>query len=428
MNWKIEPSALHGEIRVPPSKSHTIRALLIAALADGESTIEHGLLEGDGASGLDAVQGLGATVAREGDNLRIAGAGSDGGLGRDELFLGNSGTSARLFAAAAALGPRKRRFDGDDSLRNRPMKPLLTALGELGATFGFESSNRDIPFWIHGPLRGGSVCISGITSQFVSSLLLSCPLATGDTSIAVDGLHEAPYVRITTWWLDKQGIAYEASDDLAHFKIRGNQRYRPIRQRIPGDFSSATFAATGAAITRSSLRIENVDFTDPQGDREVFDILESMGVLVERDQTGCVVSGGDELQGTEIDLNSMPDALPALAVLGCVASGTTVLRNVKQARIKETDRIAVMAGELAKMGASIEELPDGLRIRQSALRGALVDGHNDHRVVMALALAGLIADGVTVVGGAEAAAVTYPGFARDFAAAGMNILPQEENR
>jgi 3-phosphoshikimate 1-carboxyvinyltransferase len=342
------------------------------------------------------------------------------------LNMGNSGTSTRLFAAAAALGRKKRRFDGDRSLRGRPMRPLLEALGALGAKWEIEGQAGDLPFWIQGPIHGGVARVSGITSQYVSSLLLSCPLAAGNTTIEAENLHEKPYVRMTLWWLDRMGIPYEASPDLGCIHIAGGQRYQAFTQRIPGDFSSATFAAAAAAITGSDVRIDNIDFSDPQGDREVFDILESMGARITRDHDGCRIEGGRELTGAEIDCNNVPDALPALAVAGCAAAGTTILRNVAQARIKETDRIAVMARELSRMGASIEELPDGLVIHRSDLTGAHVDGHDDHRVVMALALAGMIARGQTTIRGAEAAAITYPSFAQDFAAIGARLYRRGE--
>jgi 3-phosphoshikimate 1-carboxyvinyltransferase len=270
-------------------------------------------------------------------------------------------------------------------------------------------------------LTGGETTISGITSQFLSSILFAAPCINGKTIIHVENLHEKPYIEMTLWWLDKMNINYEVSDDFSTFTVYGNQRYQPFQQRIPGDFSSATFGTVAAALTGGPVTLDNIDFTDPQGDKEVFTMLEKMGVTVERKQTSAIVSVTKKINGIEIDLNTMPDALPSFSVLGCIAEGITSIVNVKQARIKETDRIKVMTEELSKMGAHIEEKEDGLTIHQSKLNGCTVNGHNDHRVVMALALAGMVAEGETVIETAESAAVTYPTFVEDFVTIGADI-------
>ena len=190
---------------------------------------------------------------------------------------------------------------------------------------------------------------------------------------------------------------------------------------VPADFSSATFAAVGAAVTGKGVTLTGLDFSDTQGDKGVFDILRTVGAGVLINENGVTVTQGNPLEGQIIDLNSMPDALPALSVMACAAQGETRFVNVAQARIKETDRIAVMHEELSKMGADIEELPDGLIVRQSRLKGAVVNGHDDHRVVMALAIAAMMADGETVIETAQAANVTYPGFVNDFRNIGADI-------
>jgi 3-phosphoshikimate 1-carboxyvinyltransferase len=421
MKWRVLPSKLSGVIDVPPSKSHTIRALLVATLAGGTSKIVKPLMSGDGASAINAVKSMGAHVDEKGDTLLVTGVGNNYELGTDDLDMGNSGTSTNLFASAAALGNRLRRFDGDNSLRLRPVKPLLTALQQLGAEYHCEATGRDLPFTIKGPLRGGSATVNGISSQFVSSLLLSCPLIPNDTILQIVDLHEKPYVEITLWWLDRLGIRYDKSDDLTRFHIFGGQTYRPIDMRIPGDFSSATFPAVAAAATGCALTITGTDFSDPQGDKNVFDVLAAMGIDLHKEKTSVVVNGTAGFSGMEIDLNAMPDALPALAVLGCRASNTTRIFNVAQARIKETDRIKVMVMELKKMGARIQEEKDGVTVHQSVLKGAHVNGHDDHRVVMALAIAGMVAEGETIIDTAESAAVTYPGFLEDFSKLGAHI-------
>ena len=422
MKWKIRPSRLSGRIAIPPSKSHTIRALLVATLAEGRSTIRRPLLHGDGASAIGAAVSLGAGVERHGTDLVIHGIGKDRDKGQALLDMGNSGTSTNLFASIAALGSRPRRFDGDNSLRSRPFRPLLRALEKLGASCTFERRGRDLPFTIKGPLHGGATTVSGVSSQFVSSLLFACPLLGEDTVVTVENLHERPYVELTLWWLKKQGIEISCSQDLAQFNIRGGQTYHAFDIAIPSDFSSATFAACAAAMgPGASLTLTGLDFTDPQGDKAVFEVLQRMGAGVAAEASGVTVTGPRALLGQTIDLNSMPDALPALSVAACAAEGTTHFVNVAQARIKETDRIAVMREELTKMGAAVTESSDGLSVARSSLKGAHVNGHDDHRVVMALALAALTAEGETVIDTAEAAAVTYPTFAEDFRALGATI-------
>lgn len=420
MKWTAKKSTLSGTIEIPASKSHTIRALLIATLADGESKITKALLSGDGESALEAAKALGSKVSLDENNtLTLTGKGK-AITPADSVFMGNSGTGTRLFATAAALTDKSITFDGDSSLRSRPMLPLLKAIDALGGSYSCAEKEGHLPFTVSGPIAGGSITVDGTTSQYLSSLLLTAPLLDGDTTISVPELNEKPYVEMTLWWLDKMGIEYSVNEEFSLFTVKGEQRYTPIRETIAGDFSSATFAAVGAALTKSRVTLTNIDFSDPQGDKGVFDILEKMGASVEIHGTSATVSA-KTLTGTVIDLNSMPDALPALSVLATAAEGETRIINVAQARIKETDRIAVMCAELSKMGANIEELEDGLIIRKSTLKGAEVDGHDDHRIVMALTLAAFVAEGKTTISTVEAADVTYPSFAADFITLGGNI-------
>jgi 3-phosphoshikimate 1-carboxyvinyltransferase len=423
MQWKITRSRLAGDIAVPPSKSHTIRALLIAALADGRSRIGNPLLSGDGTSALAAAQALGAAVSREGDDLYVEGIGPRRDLGGERFDMGNSGTGTNLFMAAAALGSMKRRFDGDASLRSRPFRPLMRGLEQLGARVAVSAdATRDLPFTIQGPLRGGKVTVDGVSSQFVSSLLLVTPLLAESSEITVENLQEKPYVELTLWWLQTQGMTVDRSADLSRFTVKGGQVYRPFDREIPADFSGAAFAACAGAMGEAGLRLTGLDFSDPQGDKGIFEILCRMGASVTHgDDASVTVARNGPLRGVRVDLNAMPDALPALAVVACAAGGETRIGNVAQARIKETDRIVVMREELTKMGGDLTEHEDGLTIRGRPLHGAAVDGHDDHRVVMALAIAALGAEGETIIDGAEAAAVTYPTFVDDFRDLGARI-------
>jgi 3-phosphoshikimate 1-carboxyvinyltransferase len=395
--------------------------MLVATLAHGTSHIANVLTTGDGASAISASKSMGASVTVSDSDVTVQGVAGNYDLGSDDFNMENSGTSTNLFASAAALGSRRRRFDGDSSLRTRPFRPLLVALKNLGICYSLESTKSDLPFAVLGPIKGGRTVVDGVSSQFVSSLLFACPCASGDTDIEVQNLHERPYVEMTMHWLDRLRIRYTVSPDRATFHVRGGQRYKAIDYTVPGDFSSATFAAVAAPLTGSVLALGGLDFSDPQGDKGVFDVLAKMGIVVERSESAAKVMGSNKVEATVINLNAMPDSLPAFSVLGCIAQGETRIVNVAQARIKETDRIAVMTEELAKMGADIHEEKDGLTIRTSRLVGAHVDGHGDHRVVMALALAGMAAEGETIIDTAEAAAVTYPTFVEDFKKLGANI-------
>lgn len=417
MKWKVRKSTLNGTIEVPASKSHTIRAILIAALADGESIIRKPLLTGDGYSAIEGARALGAKVEIIGDELHIVGVAGKPKLAKS-VNMGNSGTGLNMFTAAAALGDTPVRFDGDESLRSRPVESLLSALQTLGAKVKYHGKHGFPPYTICGPIHSSEVEVAGNNSQYLSSLLLVAPLLEGKTTINVKDLAEIPYVKMTTWWLKKLGvnrIFYQSDDDPTRFiipkkdeDIRNggfiiykNKMYHHINETITGDFSSATFSAVGKVLTGGKVEITNLDFSDPQGDKEVFNIVNN--------------------SSNKIDLNSIPDALPALAVWATQRNFPAILENVAQARIKETDRIKVMNEELTKMGAKITEQSDGMTIIPSKLHGATVNGHGDHRVVMALALAGMVADGETVIEGAEAAAITYPTFVEDFRKLGANI-------
>jgi len=435
MQFKVKRSRLGGEIFIPASKSHTIRAIAIASMAEGESILNHPLVSADALSCVDAGREMGATIRtgkeyrEQSDLLRIKvrnlddkdfiieGIGGKPALSCQSIHVGNSGTTLRIFTALAALGEQKIIFDGDNSIRQRPMMPLLSALERLGAKI--ESANGKCPISIQGPISGGKTTVQGISSQFLTALLMACPLAENDSEITVENLNEQPYVEITLDWLKMQGIEFEHKG-LDWFRIKGRQRYKAFHRAIPGDFSTATFAITAAAITGAEILIRGLDFSDSQGDKVIFSHLEKMGVVIRHTGNGVLVRGG-VLNGMNIDMNATPDALPALAVAGCFAKGQTRLLNVPQARLKECDRIAAMTNELKKMGADITELPDGIIINQSRLKAADVHGWDDHRIVMALTLAGLSIDGETVVDTAEAAGVTYPGFRDDFIALGSRI-------
>ncbi len=426
MKIKTSKSKVEGEIFIPGSKSHTIRAITAALAANGTSTIINPLVSDDTISCLYAAEKLGAKLSKvyEENGLVWKIKGTNGKLTNktDEIInLGNSGTSLRLLTGLAATGTLKICFDGDSSLRGRPMGSLILALEKLGVKAGASEEGK-CPLAVRGPMLGGETTIDGKTSQFVSSLLFAAPLAKKKTEINVVNINEKPYIEMTLDWLDFLGIKYNCKPDFSQFTVRGNQSYKAFEKIIPADFSTATFALSAAAVTGGNLKIYNLDFTDKQGDKEVFDYFERMGMRVEKHDTHVTVYRKGKLYGdVKIDLNSTPDALPAMAVVSCFAKGKTILSNVPHARFKETDRISAITKELKKMGADIQELKDGLIINGSKLKGAKVNGYNDHRIIMALAIAGMNAPGETIIKNADAVSVTYPDFIKDFKKIGANI-------
>ncbi len=416
MVYEARPGKLAGKVRVPASKSHTIRALLIASFAEGRSVIHNPLHSDDAASCVRACRILGATIDTSGSSWLVEGLGGREWVAEDVIDTGNSGTTLYLTTSLAALGKRWTFFTGDHQIRRRTAANLLGALQGLGIEVVVARENGCAPYAVRGPWKGGSISIECPTSQYLSSLLIAAPLAPAGvvTDIEVPLLYERPYAEMTLKWLEDQHVAVDYTQDFGHFRISGGQTYRAFERTIPADWSSATFFLVGACLNGSSVAIEGLDLNDFQGDKAVLGMLQTMGAQVSREYFEGVpyvlIHAPQGLRGAELDLNATPDALPALAVAACYAEGQTRLVNVPQARLKETDRIAVMAAELAKLGARIEELPDGLVIEGGRLRGGEVSSHHDHRVAMSLAIAALGADSPVIIHDAEAASVTFPDF------------------
>lgn len=408
MNFKVSKSTINGEIDIPGSKSHTIRALFFATLAKGVSIIKKPLISNDALSALKTCKAFGAEIKEKNDSFIVKGTDGNLNIPDDVIDVGNSGTTINIALATASLIDGYTVFTGDNQIKNRPLLPLIDALNNLNAKIVSTKNNGKPPVIVKGRATGGFTKLDAITSQFLTSLLINSPLMESDTEIEIVRLYEQPYVEMTLWWLDMLNIKYK-NDNFKRFKIYGKQKYEPFEKTIPADFSSATFFIVLAAITGGEIKLNNLDMTDPQGDKLVVKIIEEMGAKVKIEKDSITVKG-DKLKGIEIDMNSIPDALPALAVAGCFAEGETKLLNVPQARLKETDRIKVMYEELTKMGANIKELDDGLIIRQSKLKPTIVNGHDDHRIVMALSVAGLALDGETTITTAEASSVTFPNF------------------
>jgi len=411
MKLLVRKSRLAGEVEMPASKSHTIRAVAIASLAVGSSTIRGPLVSDDTLAAVDSYRALGVAIdTSEAKTWKLTGTGGNVHAPSETIDVHNSGTTLRIAMGSAALAQpgAVTTFTGDEQIRTRPVAPLMNSLNELGAKCASLNSNDKPPLTVAGQLIGGKTSIAATSSQYLSSLLLCTPLAKKDTQINVTLLNEPDYVQMTLDWLDSQGIKYE-NQNFRRFKIKAGQSYKPFDTTICADFSSTTFFLCGAALAGDEVTLRGLDLTDSQPDKAVIDYLRAMGANITIGSESVTVRTS-RLKGTEIDMNRTPDALPAMAVIGAFAEGTTRLINVPQARAKETDRIRCMAEELKKMNVDTEELPDGLIINHSKPTAAQLDGRSDHRIVMALSLAAMATEGQCAIDTAQAISVTFPNY------------------
>lgn len=413
----VERSTTSGEVYAPPSKSYTHRAILITALGPGGRVIRP-LISADTRATISASEAFGAHVTQNND-VKIDGVSGKPQTPDDVINVLNSGTTLRFCSAVAALTDGAV-LTGDASIRTRPNGPLLSALNDLGVQAFSIRNNNKAPLVVRGKMRGGTAHLNGgVSSQFLSALLIAAPLADGDTRIIIEGeLKSRPYAEITLDMLSDAGVQVKA--ERQEFMVPGNQTYSLRSYTIPGDFSSASYPLAAAAITGSKVTVKGI-FPSRQGDSAIIEILRSMGAEISWDkEKGDLKIRGGELRGVDVDASLTPDLVPTIAVLGAVAEGKTVVYNAEHVRHKETDRLKAMAAELSKMGADIKERPDGLEITGGKLHGAAVHGYDDHRIVMALTLAGLVAGG-TRIDTAETVDVSYPGFFQEMARLGADV-------
>jgi 3-phosphoshikimate 1-carboxyvinyltransferase len=426
MRYIVTRSDITGEVAIPGSKSHTIRAVFFASLAEGESVISAPLLSSDTESAIRVCRGFGAEISQENGRLLVRGFAGKPRIPEDILNVDNSGTTLRIALSTAALIEGYSVFTGDDQIRNRPLGPLVKSLNELGASVVTTLDNGKAPVIVKGKAKGGRTELKSVSSQYLTSLLINAPLFERQTEIVITELNERPYVEMTLAWLDEQKIRYE-NHGFKRIVIEPNQSYAAFRKTIPADFSSASFFLALGALSEKPVTLRNLSMSDTQGDKRVVSLLRDMGADVRIEEDAITVQGGrSRLHGITVDMNDIPDALPVMAVVGCFAEGVTELCNVPQARLKETDRISVMRTELSRLGASIEEKPDGLVIRKSSLKAGTVSGHADHRIVMALSVAGLQLDGETTIDTAESVRVTFPDFADLIHACGGKLAIRAE--
>jgi len=418
----VERSQVSGTVTVPPSKSYTHRAIAISALGPGD-LVARPLLSADTRATISASEALGAQIEEHGAELSVIGVRGKPSTPDNVIDVENSGTTLRIMSAVAALTDGAV-LTGDASIRRRPNGPLLKSLRDLGAE-AFSIKNNDCaPLVVRGRIRGGKTILDGsVSSQFLSALLIACPLAENDTEIEIKGeLKSRPYAEITLEMLEEAGAKIET--DFRRFFVEGRKRYDLGEYTVPGDFSSASYLLAAAAVTGSRLTVRGLR-PSKQGDSAIVAILQEMGAKISWDQDkGDLVIEGRDLDGVEVDASLTPDLVPTIAVLGAVAKGRTVVKNAEHVRHKETDRLRAMAVELSKMETKIEERPDGLVIEGGKLRGARVSGHHDHRIVMALTVAGLVA-GDTKIETAESVSISYPGFFEEMAKIGCRVEVRE---
>jgi 3-phosphoshikimate 1-carboxyvinyltransferase len=415
---------LTGEVSAPSSKAYTHRMLIAALLSDGTSQILKPLTSDDTEATLRAIEAFGAKVERKEKCWRVKGV-EQLKAPRNPINCGESGTTLRFMIPVAALASGSSIFILGSSLERRPIAPLLQSLQQLGARIDFQLKRGDSFIRIHGGgIKGGKTSIKGdISSQFISGLLFACPMAEKDTEITIaTPLESKSYVQMTLEVISRHGIDVSPLDDFTKIEIPSNQSYTPCDHKVPGDFSSAAFILAAAAVTRSKLKLRNLDCYSTQGDRAILDLLKQMGSKVNVGEEFVEIEG-KKLEAIDIDAKDIPDLVPVCAALACYAKGTSKLYNAGRLRYKESDRLNSLHIELKKMGAEIIMKKDCLIVRgPCTMRGAIINPHNDHRIAMACAVAALGAAGETKIKNSECVNKSYPRFFDDLRLLGANVV------
>ena len=441
MNLKIKNfSKINGAVKAPSSKSYSHRAIILASLSEGKSKLFDVLFSEDVLSTIRACEALGARIEKKKeiilkgdksqtvDYLEVYGTGGklhniSENPSSDMIDLANSGTTLRIMTSVAALSDNEVIFTGDDSLKTRPMGALIDALESLGVKIESLNGNNKAPLKIYPGYAGGKTDILGsISSQFISSILISAPLSKNGVELEVyPEFVSKPYVDMTVSILEKFGI--EVEEDYYQFHetckkehtdclgVKFNvkpQKYIASDYIVEGDFSSASYLLAATAIAGGYIRVQNLFSDSKQGDKFILDILEEMGANVTVFDDYVSLRSDGNLNGIDVNLADAPDLLLTVAVLGAVADGKTTIKGVKHGRLKETDRIDTTCRELEKLGCKLEEFEDGMTIYGQTIGDGVVESHNDHRLAMALSLLGLRHD-VEVENG-ECFDVSFPNF------------------
>jgi 3-phosphoshikimate 1-carboxyvinyltransferase len=416
---RIEPVVrpIDADVRIPGSKSITNRALLIAGLASGESTLSGMLFSDDTRYMAEALATLGLPVETDPatESARVAGGGGAFANQSADLYVGNSGTTMRFLTAALAVAPGRYRVDGNERMRSRPIGPLLDALGQLGSAARSETGNACPPVIVEGDgLRGGTCRMEGgLSSQYFSALLMAAPYAQRDIEIEVIGeLVSAPYLEITAAVMRDFGVVAELDrESWRRFRVTSGQRYAGRQYEIEPDASNASYFFAAAAVTGGRVRVAGLGSRSTQGDLNFVRALEQMGATVRMMESATEVSGAVDgrLRGIEIDMNAISDTAQTLAAIAPFADGPTTIRGVAHNRLKETDRIADLATELRRIGQDVDEFEDGLTITPRPIVPARIATYDDHRMAMSFAITGLKAEGIEVLD-PGCTAKTFPDF------------------
>ena len=422
MNCKIEKSRISGQIVCPPNKSYTHRAIFMASLAGNNSKINNILLSADTIATIDACRKFGAEIEIQNSSAIIKNP-IKISTNVSEINAENSGTTIRIAIGIASLFSQEIILTGDPSLQKRPMQPLLDALSSIGAQCS--SVNGKPPIKIKGKVLGGDISISGnISSQFISSLLISAPLTEKGMNITIkENLVSKPYLDATIATMREFGIAVQTIIPYKIYNITP-QIYKNTTFTVPIDFSSLALLLSAAVLTGNEVSIKANLGDLPQGDEVFMDILEQLGITIIINNDEIKIKSPKKLKGGKFDLSNSPDLLPPLAILSLKSFEPIEIINVKHARLKETDRIAIIARELIKLGIKVQEKEDGLILESSEkIHSAELNSENDHRLFMAFCIAGMYIGECTVTD-AESVKVSYPNFIEEMTRLGGIIKIQ----
>jgi len=423
MKFIVSPSNLQGTARIPGNKSATARAIVIGGLAEGVSKVKNPLPGIDSFSIIKMMRALGAKIdTNSSEEWILEGVANRPQVPGCVLDAENSGTGYYLITAVAATINGYSVVSGDYQICYRPAQPLIDALNDLGAKVFSTRNSGTAPLVVKGPMKGGKTRLPGINSQWLSPLLIAGALTPDGITVTLKDLKERPYVSMTLGWMQTGGVK-SSNENYEVFTVPGNQHYKGFTADIPADWGSSGYPMVAAAITESKVTFEGMDPEDFAGEKRYPYIIQEMGGKVTFLNSGrtITVEGGNELHGIEIDCSDTPDAVPALAVLACKATGKTVLKNIGASRLKETDRTRSIKEELTKMGGRFDETADSLTIYHSDLKAAKIDGRHDHRIVMATSVAALIAEGKTEISDSEYCGVSFPNFYHLMSALGAKI-------
>jgi 3-phosphoshikimate 1-carboxyvinyltransferase len=399
----LQPIArVDGTVNLPGSKSVSNRALLLAALANGTTRLTNLLDSDDVKHMLNALQALGVSYTLSADRTVCEVVGNGGPLRAEqplELFLGNAGTAMRPLAAALCLGEQSVVLTGEPRMKERPIGHLVDALRQGGARIDYLEQTDYPPLRLNGGFTGGEVSVDGsVSSQFLTALLMTAPLAQNDTTITIKGeLVSKPYIDITLHLMRCFGVDVE-NQHYQRFVVKGQQQYQsPGDYLVEGDASSASYFLAAAAIRGGTVRVTGIGRNSVQGDIRFADVLEKMGAVIEWGDDYIACTRG-ALNAIDMDMNHIPDAAMTIATTALFAEGTTLMRNIYNWRVKETDRLAAMATELRKVGAEVEEGHDFIRVTPPAqLQHTDIGTYNDHRMAMCFSLVALSDTPVTIL-------------------------------